>query len=82
MTHVEPEAFKGLSAVEKVFVSDFSRPIGQLTAEELQCPYGGYKLSNLSACGSADARLGGAGLFWVDCLLLSIIIFIILLIMD
>lgn len=76
MTHVEPEAFKGLSAVEKVFVSDFSRPTGQLKAEKLQCPYSGYKLSNLSACGSADARLGGAGLFWVDCLLLSIIIFI------
>ena len=77
MSHVEPVAFKGLSATEKIVVADLSRPMTQTQATELQCPYGGYKLGNISACGSVDVKLGGAGLFWVDALILALVVFII-----
>ena len=77
MSHVEPGAFKGLSAAEKIVVADLSRPMTQTQATELQCPYGGYKFSNISACGSVDVKLGGAGLFWIDALILALVVFVI-----
>ena len=77
MSHVEPGAFKGLSATEKIVAADLSRPMTQTQATELQCPYGGYKLGNISACGSVDVKLGGAGLFWIDALILSLFVFVI-----
>lgn len=77
MSHVEPGAFKGLSAAEKIVAADLSRPMTQTQATELQCPYGGYKLGNISACGSVDVKLGGAGLFWIDALILSLFVFVI-----
>lgn len=76
MSHIEPDAFKGLSVVEKIVAADLSRPTTGNDCKELQCPYGGYKLSNVKACGAVDPRVGGTGLFWIDCLLLSIILFI------
>ena len=77
MSHVEPGAFKGLSTAEKIVAADLSRPMTQTQATELQCPYGGYKLSNISACGSFDLKLGGAGLFWIDALILALDVFVI-----
>ena len=77
MSHVEPESFKGLSAAEKIVVADLSRPTTGSQATELQCSYGGYKLGNISACGSVDVKLGGAGLFWIDALILALVVFVI-----
>lgn len=75
MTGVEPESFKQYNNVEKILIADFSRPTTGSQSQVYQFPYGGYPLKNLTACGSVDAKLGGAGLFWIDTLVLAILVF-------
>lgn len=74
MSIVEPESFHEYNNVEKILVADFSRPTTGSQSQTYQFPYGGYPLKNLTACGSVDAKLGGAGLLWIDVLILSVII--------
>lgn len=76
MSHVEPESFHGYNNIEKILVADFSRPTTGSQSQSYQFPYGGYPLKNLTACGSVDVKLGGAGLFWIDILVLSLVIFL------
>lgn len=76
MSIVEPESFKHYNSVEKILVADFSRPTTGSQSQNYQFPYGGYPLKNLTACGSVDAKLGGAGLLWLDVLILAIILFV------
>lgn len=75
MSIVEPASFKGYNRVEKILVADFSRPTTGSQSQVYQFPYGGYPLKNLTACGSVDAKLGGAGLFWIDALVMAIFLF-------
>ena len=75
MSIVEPESFHGYNNVEKILVADFSRPTTGSQSQSYQFPYGGYPLKNLTACGSVDAKLGGAGLLWIDVLILAVIVF-------
>lgn len=74
MHHVEPYMFKNYNTLEKILVADFSRPTTQTQSTEFQNPYGGYKLKNLTACGSVDVKLGGGGFFWVDVFLISVLL--------
>ena len=74
MTIVEPELFKEYNNLEKILVCDFSRPTSRSQCKAYFFPYGGYPLKNLTACGT-DPLLGGAGLFWIDVLMLSILVF-------
>lgn len=76
MSIVEPESFKNYNNVEKILVADFSRPTTGSQSQVYQFPYGGYPLKNLTACGSVDAKLGGAGLFWIDALVLALLVFV------
>ena len=76
MSIVEPESFKHYNSVEKILVADFSRPTTGSQSQNYQFPYGGYTLKNLTACGTVDAKLGGAGLLWLDVLILAIILFV------
>lgn len=76
MSGVEPKLFKKYNFVEKILVADFSRPTTGTQSQQYQFPYGGYKLKNLTACGSADTKLGGSGLFWIDSLLLAIVLLV------
>lgn len=75
MSIVEPESFHNYNSVEKILVADFSRPTTGSQSQSYQFPYGGYPLKNLTACGSVDAKLGGAGLLWIDAFVLAIILF-------
>ena len=75
MSIVEPESFDKYNNLEKILVADFSRPTTGSQSQVYQFPYGGYPLKNLTACGSVDAKLGGAGLFWIDALLLALLVF-------
>lgn len=76
MTHIEPDSFKGLSGAEKIIYADFARPAHNPEATILY-PYVGYKLKNhILSCGVPDVRTGGTGLLWIDCLLLSLLVFI------
>lgn len=75
MSIVEPESFDKYNNLEKILAADFSRPTTGSQSQVYQFPYGGYPLKNLTACGSVDAKLGGAGLFWIDALVLALLVF-------
>lgn len=83
MTSNQPEDFKGKSAVEKYFISTYSKSENIIESQNkkatFKVPFTVYK-SEFKAQATVDLRLGGNGIFYSGILTISFVLLIYLLI--